>query len=267
MKAIMKDGTEYEIDTKCLFEDQYNTVPAPGENEGKRIFDGRIARIIDDVRPGLGRCRYCGTIVKKGEEEKHFVERESTPCEKCWWWQKRLVEELKATPIVNKIVNEDGTETIEEVRHITQKWKFGCQYKGMKSDCAGKECRMLGINWFDEKTCFFIAYPNGFNPVCKTSDLDDRFEKYQFSAEYDKKIGSYRFSASIKDGDVEYWRISNCRRHYAFRYESGIWYTLDTQFGWKRRKGLEGIPADVIEHVIKIIQEVTGNDALVASDA
>ena len=71
MKALLKTGEWVEIDTACLFNNQYNT------KDGKRIFDQEISRIVDDVRLGLGKCRYCGALVKKGEEEKHFLEREA----------------------------------------------------------------------------------------------------------------------------------------------------------------------------------------------
>lgn len=71
MKALLKTGEWVEIDTACLFNNQYNT------KDGKRIFDQEISRIVGDVRHGLGKCRYCGAFVKKGEEEKHFLEQES----------------------------------------------------------------------------------------------------------------------------------------------------------------------------------------------
>ena len=44
MKALLKNGEWVEIDTTCLFNNQYNAA-------GKRIFDQDIKRIVDDVNP------------------------------------------------------------------------------------------------------------------------------------------------------------------------------------------------------------------------
>ncbi|MGL5460763.1 MAG: hypothetical protein ACRDBY_14195 [Cetobacterium sp.] len=51
-----KEGTWIEIDTDCLFTNQYNT------KDGFRIYDWMIRDIKDDVRRGKGRCNYCGKI-------------------------------------------------------------------------------------------------------------------------------------------------------------------------------------------------------------
>ena len=74
MKALLDCGEWVEIDTSNLFSNQYNT------KDGRRIFDRNILRIVGDVRHGLGKCRYCGALVKKGEEEKHFLEQENKGC-------------------------------------------------------------------------------------------------------------------------------------------------------------------------------------------
>ena len=74
MRALLKTGAWVDIDTRCLFDNQYNTTEECGN---KRIFDVDIKRIEGDVRLGLGKCKYCGAIVKRGEEEKHFAEMEA----------------------------------------------------------------------------------------------------------------------------------------------------------------------------------------------
>jgi hypothetical protein len=58
-------GKFVEIDTKNLFDNQYNA-------EGFRIYDNDIERIEDDARIGLGRCNYCGQVAKECEEHKEY---------------------------------------------------------------------------------------------------------------------------------------------------------------------------------------------------
>jgi hypothetical protein len=55
-------GQWVEIDTAHLFNDQYNTV------DGFRIFDSYIDAIEDDERTNKGKCKYCGTMLNRGEE-------------------------------------------------------------------------------------------------------------------------------------------------------------------------------------------------------
>jgi len=57
-KQWVKDnqGKEVEIDTSCLFHNQYNTI------SGYRIYDTWIDSIKNDVRIGKKKCKYCGEI-------------------------------------------------------------------------------------------------------------------------------------------------------------------------------------------------------------
>ena len=61
MRALLKTGEWVDIDTKCLFENQYNTTEECGN---KRIFDGQIQKIENDARVGKGKCKYCGAEIR-----------------------------------------------------------------------------------------------------------------------------------------------------------------------------------------------------------
>lgn len=64
-KLAQIEGQIIEVDTKYLFKDQYNTVPIPGVSAtGLRIMDESVEEVIDDERPGKGRCYYCGRTVE-----------------------------------------------------------------------------------------------------------------------------------------------------------------------------------------------------------
>lgn len=54
-------GQEVEVETEYLFSDQYNTPPIEGISDiGLRIFDRYVESIIDDIRPGMLKCSWCG---------------------------------------------------------------------------------------------------------------------------------------------------------------------------------------------------------------
>lgn len=129
MKAQLKNGKWVEIDTSILFHVQYNTM------DGKRIFDRDIKRIVDDERPGMGRCRYCGAMVKRGEEEKHFQERESGSCAGCFWYCNRVIDRQSKTAVEVK----DGEKIT--VKTTVEKFEKYCEYTRAEAVKRLKEYR------------------------------------------------------------------------------------------------------------------------------
>lgn len=62
------EGKELAVETDYLFADQYNTPPIPGVTEiGLRIMQESVEKVIDDVRPGLMRCHWCGNSTPVGQ--------------------------------------------------------------------------------------------------------------------------------------------------------------------------------------------------------
>ena len=248
MKALLNSGEWVNIDTSCLFHDQYNT------EDGKRIFDKDISRIVDDVRPGMGRCKYCGALVKRGEEEKHFQEKEKKGCAGCFW-QRDRVKDRKVT----NSVQFQGRERIT-VKTTVEKIEKVCSYGESNqntSGCALKECRRMGIDWFTPDNTFFLKYPDGFSSIPDIDKLEMRgfvFDDRRLNAEYHKKLGSYTLTALLsyengKATGISAYRIANCRRWYVFRYENGELFTDKYAMGWRKVKTLEGIPASVMADV------------------
>lgn len=254
MKALLRTGELVEIDTAYLFNNQYNT------KDGKRIFDKDISRIVGDIRHGLGKCRYCGALVKKGEEEKHFLDRESKSCVGCSWYQDRLIRSESNPPEIEKTTNENG-ETVTQKTVVTiSKYEKVCAYRGKYGECTHKECRRMGIEWFTPENTFFLKYPNGFSSIPDVDKLKIRgfvINDHTVDAEYFKKIGSYTLKAllSYEDGKatgIRAYRLYNCRRDYIFRFENGELFTDRYSFGWYKVETLEGVPASVMEAVKNI---------------
>lgn len=248
MKALLNSGEWVNINTSCLFHDQYNT------EDGKRIFDKDIARIVDDERPGMGRCKYCGALIKRGEEEKHFQEREKEGCSGCFWQCDRVKDRKVETSVQvqgsKKITVKTTVEKIEKV----------CRYDESNkntSGCTLKECRRMGIDWFTPDNTFFLKYPDGFSSIPEIDKLEMRgfvFDDCRLNAEYYKKLGSYTLTALLsyengKASGISAYRIANCRRWYVFRYENGELFTNKYAMGWRKVKSLEDIPSSVMAAV------------------
>lgn len=273
MYAILKTGARVEIDTTCLFDNQYNTV------DGERIFDRDIKRIGDDIRSGLGKCKYCGAIVKRGEEEKHFREEEKKTCENCFWYSNRCVKREYGPEHIEKTVNEKGETVTTKTKTVIEKYEKYCSYS---CGCTKDEHRKMGIKWFTPENTFFLKYPNGFND-CAT-DIERLkirgFDVKEFGAvgagyhwfniEYPKKIGSYNLTALNhigSDGNVviDCFRIRNCRLWYDFKIENGEIFTNKYKMGWTQVKTMTGIPGAVIDKLMKICnfnREATNNEAV-----
>ena len=244
MKALLKNGKWVGIDTEALFHDQYITI------DGRRIFDKDIARIVADARVGLGKCKYCGATVRRGEEEKHFAEMEAKPCGACYWQRERVTDRESRTE----------TQTLDgervTVRTTVEKLEKVCSYaeKYPESKCSNCEHRRMGIDWFTPENTFFLRYPDGFASIPEIDKLEARgfvLDDRLLNAEYFKKLGSYTLTALLsyengKPQGVTAYRIGNCRRWYVFRYENGDLFTDKYAFGWRQVKTLEGIPSAVM---------------------
>lgn len=264
MKAVLKNGLTVEIDTKHLFHDQYNLYPDLN-GRAERIFDGQIVRIIDDARPGMGRCRYCGKMIRRGEEEQHFTDEESKPCESCWWWQDKLIATDHGPAHESKTVEPDGKTVIRKIRTTVDVYEKHCSHKEQYGGCSNCEHRRLGIDWFTPENTFFLKNPNGFAPI-----QTDGLTKHGFNsisdwlAVFETKIGSYRLCAHLikvepgQEPKIDKFSIDNCRTNHTFRLENGEWYTWDHTFGYRAVKTLERVPFDVLQRVKKIVKEVKG---------
>lgn len=256
MQAKLKSTGEWiDIDTKYLFNNQYNTTG------NARIFDRDISAIRDDARKNMGRCRYCGAMVKRGEEEAHYTEREKNPCSKCFWFRARVIDSKTETETTTE-TGPDGERITTMTRTTREKLQKECTYSNASSaraDCTNKECRKYGIDWFTTENTFFLKYPNGLDDITEIDKLETRgfiIGPYKWSdAQYFKKLGSYTLEALLKRGDdgtpeaVTAYRISNARRDYKFRIEKGLFFVDRWNDGWRQEKTLEGIPEKIMDSV------------------
>lgn len=157
MQALLKDSQKWvDIDIEFLFCDQYNT------KDGRRIFDKDISAIRDDARRNMGKCRYCGALIKRGEEEMHFSAMEKKGCTGCFWCIERTCDSKTSTE-TNATTNAKGERVVETMQRV-------CTYHksvgaNRESNCALKECRRMGVSWFTPENTFFLKYPNGADDI------------------------------------------------------------------------------------------------------
>lgn len=241
MIAILKSGEAVEIDTKHLFNNQYNTA------DGARIFDAQISRIINDVRSGLGKCRFCGAIVRPGEEEKHCFEREAAGCEKCLWRYTRVSRQ-------DVCVSSDGL-----TKTTTRTLERGCRYAEEfgENKCINDECRAWGVEWFTPENTFFLKFPDGLRDRTESDLLQHGFLPGYFPGDFrfPRKIGSYELSARCNDGKLAFYTVRNSRRQFDFRFEDGQLYVKNSKFGWKGKPRLENVPDSVYRKIKCICAE------------
>lgn len=260
MRALLHNGSWVEIDTSCLFNNQYNTT------DGKRIFDGDIIRIDGDIRGDYGRCKYCGKIIRRGEEEQHFAERESKSCAGCFYHRDKLLSRDTVSEHTETVVNADGSTTETTVKTIAKTYAKECTYgdgvSNPVANCTNKACRAYGVEWFTSENTFFLAYPDGIPAINISLDelhrrdfvVDDRYSM----ATYAKKLGSYTLKAELifdDDGNsfVKYFEIYNCRKHFRFILDGDVFMISDYKFGWKVCKPSKmELPGKVWETVKKL---------------
>jgi len=83
-KITAIQGMTIEVETKYLWDDQFNTAPIEGISEnGLRILDFKgeksiIEEIINDARPSREKCIVC----------KHYIRESDSPVAPCWWCDK-----------------------------------------------------------------------------------------------------------------------------------------------------------------------------------
>lgn len=239
MKLVLRNGEIKEVDTKYVFNNQYNTV------DGKRVYDVDVQRIIDDVRLGEF---YCSSV-KQGtyQEVKEAIEKERSQinnCRNCFWFTKHERIEPKCS---RHKEFEDGIETITEVTT----YKISCAYsKGCAHDI--NETPKL---FRDVQECFFCKYIDGVPDQTKFKKfLIKNAEK--FSVIYNNPDGCFKINA--KFGSYEVYSngfnnpfvIRNARHHYKFYVDfdnkklildNGIGYTVtdklyETKYNYEKRK-------------------------------
>jgi hypothetical protein len=229
MQEFLKANIGYylEVDPSYLFNNQYNT-------QQLRLYDSQISEVINDLRAGLGTCKYCGAMIKAGEEETHYTTQEGKPCVGCFWFQSQLISTANY-----ETSNQDGSKTEKtEVKTYHKK----CSFKDGKTDCTHKECREYGVNWFTPENTYFLKYPRGVNHTKKRLlSIDEK----------PVKIGSYYLESYP---ELDYFRLYNARKTINFKFD-GVFFYINNGIGFAQVKNLD-IPDNLRDKLRKELKNL-----------
>jgi hypothetical protein len=107
-------GKWLDVDTTHLFDNQYNLIGVPF-----RVLDEHISAVEDDSRVGMGKCKYCGSMIREGETCTKHIECSNYSIE--WFTAKNcmFIAHPKGVPAVKECKMEDekkfGSFTLEHL--------------------------------------------------------------------------------------------------------------------------------------------------------
>ena len=166
MQLILHNGDIVDVDTRFIFDDQYNTT------DGRRIYDKEVKRIIDDVRLGEF---YCCSVKQGSYDEvaQAIADKRSqiNQCQSCWWYHERI-----------RIRSECSKSTIREgnKEYINEQtvYEISCAYKPKYGKCA-HDIEEAPILFREKNFCFFCEYPDGIPDMTPLRQfMIDNADKY-----------------------------------------------------------------------------------------
>lgn len=193
--------------------------------EGYPYNETQCLKISNDFRKSYGYCRHCNKLVKKGDEEKHFLEKErKIDCFSC--------RNLRVSPTnnyskVKYIKQEDGTymkSSKEEVRLLCNAGYYGeaieIARENKLSSCPFFKCRRLGVSNFDKTLA--MQYPKMFDTLATEASLIDNGFKLLKLDDGDriyvhKKLKNLR-STVDENGIVKWFQYTYRSEIYKFIY-------------------------------------------------
>lgn len=173
MKALLKKTRKWvDIDTKFMFDNQYNTVDTP-TGKGKRIFDEEIVRLYEDERiPRLNEYHsvYNGKVFNTEEEFKDYCAENrrkyetNEACHDCFYCKKRRINETKTTS--KEKINGKIKETVVEEYELEPY----CDYKyDDKCELLAPERYGVVHPW---QNAYFVKHPYGHIFDSQEEELD-----------------------------------------------------------------------------------------------
>lgn len=227
-RQFFKDaaGLFMEVETDCLFNNQYNT-------KTQRIYDSMVSEVVGDVRTQWCKNSYTGEMVKVGEETK-VIEKETArahKCEGCFWHQSKIKGKETTTEILNGA----------EIKTDKTTWIKECAFeKGANGeDCTHLVAANAKFDYFTPENTFFLKYPKG---------LKKQGEQILSIYKNCPKIGNYYLEYYPS---LNYYRLTSARKRIDFNYKDGYFYVNNT-IGNNQSKHLD-VPEKIEKGVLKAL--------------
>lgn len=219
MKLVMHNGAIKEVDTKFIFNNQYNTT------DGERVFDVEVKHIIDDIRLGEFYCcsKKQGTydeVAKAIAEERSKINK----CHDCWWFHEhnRIKDECHRES--NEVI-EGNKKTIVTNEKVV--YELSCAYIPKYGNKCEHDIDETPILFREKNFCFFCEYPQGIPDMTLLKQfMVDNAEKYNIIPywggqelsitnpfKHNGVFGSYQF---MVNRGCQYFELRNARHHFKF---------------------------------------------------
>lgn len=219
MKLVLHNGEIKEVDTSCIFDNQYIITG------GSRVFDKDVKYIIDDIRLGEFYCcsKKQGTydeVLEAIKEERSKIHK----CSECWWFHEytRIEDECSRD---RKEVLDGNKKTI--ITNEKTVYEVSCAHKPKYGDKCVHDIDETPILFREAQFCFFCEYPQGIPDMKPLKQfMIDNAEKYGIvpywsdqelsidnSFTHKKKFGSYKFEANRLGN---YFELENARNRFKF---------------------------------------------------
>lgn len=154
---------------------------------------------------------YCSSIGSTDVAQKFFNENRGK-------WVKVETEHLFNDQYNTAKVRVHDSQ-VQAIRNDAREGKGKCKYCGsiveagnvctkyIEENKFGDKCSDYGIEWFTAKNTFFLARPNGIDPMPEKIKMED-----------EPKFGTYRLS--YHDGGLDYYTLQNARTLIKFRWDT-----------------------------------------------
>ena len=218
MQLVLKTGEIKEVDTKFIFNNQYNTT------DGQRIMDTEVKYIIDDIRLGEF---YCSSV-KQGtydEVAQAIAEERSqiNQCSNCWWFHERTL--IKEESVRNQ---EEIKEGNKKTVTVTDKrvYEISCAYIPKYGEKCVHDIDETPILFREKNDCFFCKYPQGVEDITPLREFmianADKYDIVPYWVDqklsvknrfkHRKPFGSYVFESA----QGSYFELENARNRFKF---------------------------------------------------
>lgn len=219
MKLVLKTGEVKEVDTKHIYDNQYNTT------DGHRVCDRDVQYIIDDIRLGEFYCcsKKQGTydeVAKAIAEERAKINK----CEDCWWFHEHTLLKEESSRDRQEIKDGDKQVVVLNEKRV---YKISCAYIPKYGSKCVHDIEEKPILFREENYCFFCEYPQGIPDMRPLKQfMIDNAKKYGIvpywsdgkleighRIKHNKLFGSYKFETGPCS---DYFELSNARNSFSF---------------------------------------------------
>ena len=219
MQLVLKTGEIKEVDTKFIFNNQYNTT------DGERAYDTAVHHIIDDIRLGEF---YCSSV-KQGtyDEVAQAIAEERAKinqCNGCYWFHEHTLVKDQSHSDREEIIDGNKKTVITTDKRV---YEISCAYVPKYKDKCVHDIDEKPILFREKNDCFFCQYPQGvpdMKPlkefmIANASEYEivPRWSEDKLSIENtfmrSKPFGSYKFESSHW---YDWFELSNARNRFRF---------------------------------------------------